>query len=211
MDKIQTAYKTSENFYDDALTQNKWWSKLYMNLFWRVNDNEIARKVLDYIPENLDGGLLDIPVGTGVFTASAYAKIPKSRITCIDYSDAMLKKASALFNQHSLSNVKCLQGDVGDLQFPENKFDIVLSMNGFHAFPDKEKAFQETARVLKKGGLFIGCFYIKGEYKPSDFVVNAVLSKKGWFTPPFQTLTGLKDILNSLYSNVEVFNENAMA
>ena len=29
-------------------------------------------------------------------------------------------------------------------------FDMVLSMNGFHAFPDKDHAFQETWRVLKK-------------------------------------------------------------
>ena len=28
-------------------------------------------------------------------------------------------------------------------------------MNGFHAFPDKKKAFSETHRVLKKGGSFI--------------------------------------------------------
>ena len=33
-----------------------------------------------------------------------------------------------------------------------NSFDIVLSMNGFHAFPDKKKAFRETHRVLKPGG-----------------------------------------------------------
>lgn len=28
-------------------------------------------------------------------------------------------------------------------------YDIVVSMNGFHAFPDKERAFRETWRVLK--------------------------------------------------------------
>jgi SAM-dependent methyltransferase len=38
---------------------------------------------------------------------------------------------------------------------------IVVSMNGFHAFPNKKKAFQETWRVLKPGGTFIACFYIK--------------------------------------------------
>lgn len=210
MDKIQSAYKTSENFYDDALTQNKWWAKLYINLFWGVNDNEIVAKVLEYIPTNFQGKLLDVPVGTGVFTASTYAKMPQAEITCIDYSEAMLKQAYALFNHHSLSNVKCLAGDVGNLQFLDNTFDIVLSMNGFHAFPDKEKAFKETARVLKKGGMLIGCFYIKGEYKRSDFVVNAVLSKKGWFTPPFKTLSELKETLSRLYSKVELHNEKAM-
>ena len=33
--------------------------------------------------------------------------------------------------------------------------DTVVSMNGFHAFPDKQKAFHEIWRVLKPGGNFI--------------------------------------------------------
>ena len=37
--------------------------------------------------------------------------------------------------------------------------DTVVSMNGFHAFLDKQKAFHEIWRVLKPGGDFIACFY----------------------------------------------------
>ena len=37
--------------------------------------------------------------------------------------------------------------------------DTVVSMNGFHAFPDKQKAFHEIWRVLKPGGNFIACFH----------------------------------------------------
>lgn len=210
MDKIQTAYKRSESIYNDVLTQSKWWSKLYINLFWGVDDNKIAEKVLRFIPDNFCGQLLDVPVGTGVFTVQTYKKLTKADITCIDYSEAMLYKAMSIFAQYGLSHVKCQQGDVGNLQFPDKSFDIVLSMNGFHAFPDKIKAFDETARVLKNGGLFIGCFYIKGEYRPTDFVVKAVLAKKGWFTPPFHTLSELQLILKTLYSHVELFNHKAM-
>ena len=36
--------------------------------------------------------------------------------------------------------------------------DTAVSMNGFHAFPDKQKAFHEIWRVLKPGGNFIACF-----------------------------------------------------
>ena len=32
-DKIKRSYKFSKNFYDDALTQNRWWSRLYFKLF----------------------------------------------------------------------------------------------------------------------------------------------------------------------------------
>ena len=119
--------------------------------------------------------------------------------------------AKKRFEDMGLSNIACVQGDVGDLKFEDETFDVLLSMNGFHAFPNKDKAFLETARVLKPGGVFCGCFYIKGKNKMSDFIVHSLLAKKGWFTPPFQTLEGLEDILHGLYSKVELFNEQSMA
>ena len=33
-DKIKKSYKFSKSFYDDAITQGKWWSKLYFKLLW---------------------------------------------------------------------------------------------------------------------------------------------------------------------------------
>lgn len=89
-------------------------------------------------------------------------------------------------------------------------FDIVLSMNGFHAFPDKEKAFRETWRVLKPGGKFIACFYIKGKSGITDSLVKNVLSKKGWFTPPFQTEEQLTDTLNGLYTDIDLHVDGSM-
>ena len=49
--------------------------------------------------------------------------------------------------------------------------DTVVSMNGFHAFPDKQKAFHEIWRVLKPGGNFIACFYIRGKSQRTDCLV----------------------------------------
>lgn len=68
-DKIQNAYKTSKNIYDDVLTQRSFFSKLYIRFFWSgTDDNEISRKVLSFIPDDFNGKLLDVPVGTAVFT-----------------------------------------------------------------------------------------------------------------------------------------------
>ena len=184
-DNITNAYKFSENIYDDVLTQRSFLSKLYISLFWGVDDNKIATDVLSIIPDDFSGKLLDIPVGTGVFTDKKYRKLNTAQIECVDYSKAMICQAQQRFS--ILPNVNCRQGDVGNLPYPDETFDIVLSMNGFHAFPDKERAFAETFRVLKKGGMFCGCFYIKGEKQMTDFAVNRFLSVKGWFTPPFQT------------------------
>jgi ubiquinone/menaquinone biosynthesis C-methylase UbiE len=84
-------------------------------------------------------------------------------------------------------------------------------MNGFHAFPDKEKAYYETYRVLKKGGLFCGCFYIKNQNRKTDWLVKTVLPKRGWFTPPFATLDELKSKLDSMYATVSLEKEQSVA
>ena len=185
-DKIQNAYESSKNIYDDVLTQGNIFSKLYIKLFWNgTNDNDIAQKVLSYIPNDFSGNLLDVPVGTTVFTEHKWI---------------------ALKDVH----IKCIQGDVSNLKMNDESYDIVVSMNGFHAFPDKKKAFQETWRVLKPGGTFIGCFYIRGKSKRTDWLVNHILSKKGWFTPPFQTEEELRNILKEMYKQIDLHIDGSM-
>ena len=209
-DKIKGSYKQSKNIYDDVLTQSKWWSKLYIRLFWGVDDMEIAEKLFHMLPDNFDGSLLDVPCGTLNLTSQKYRHISNAQITCLDYSEDMLAIARERAYQQDLSHLSLIQGDVGKLAFQDNSFDVVLSMNGFHVFPNKHKAYEETARVLKTGGLFIGCFYIKGEYSPSDFIVKTILSKKGWFTPLFQTKEDVLSVLQKYYSKVEIYSEKAM-
>ena len=199
-DKIKQSYRTSKSIYDDVLTRGTWWSRLYMNVFWGgCDDNEIARKVLAYIPYDFQGRLLDVPVGTAVFTYQKYARMKNADITCVDYSGDMLEQASSRFTDNHIPNVMTMKGDVGALPFDDERFDIVLSMNGFHAFPDKDKAYSEVNRVLRKGGKFIACFYVKGQSRISDWLVKTVLARKGWFTPPFETPDQLRVRLESGY------------
>jgi ubiquinone/menaquinone biosynthesis C-methylase UbiE len=209
-DRIKSAYHTSKNIYDDVLTQGSVFSRLYIRFFWSgTDDNEIAEKVLSYIPDDFDGRLLDVPVGTAVFTEKKWKGLKKAEIICLDYSEDMLDKAKDRLSYYD--NISFVQGDVGKLPFEDASFDTVLSMNGFHAFPDKKKAFLETNRVLKKGGSFIGCFYIKGKSKRTDWLVRRILTKKGWFTPPFLTEENLHNVLHKLYSEVECHIDGSIA
>ena len=209
-DKIQDAYESSKNIYDGILTQGNFFSRMYIKLFWSgTDDNEIARKVLSYIPDDFSGKLLDVPVGTAVFTQRKWSTLKNARITCLDYSTDMLEQAKRRLD--GKAHINFIQGDVGNLQMDDESFDIVLSMNGFHAFPDKQKAFSETCRVLKSGGDFIACFYIKGKSKRTDWLVKNILAKKGWFTPPFQTEEELKNTLQKMYKEVELHVDGSMA
>lgn len=209
-DKIQDAYESSKNIYDGVLTQGNFFSRMYIKLFWSgTDDNEIARKVLSYIPDDFSGKLLDVPVGTAVFTQRKWSSLKNAHITCLDYSTDMLEQAKRRLDGQA--HINFIQGDVGNLQMDDESFDIVLSMNGFHAFPDKQKAFRETCRVLKSGGDFIACFYIRGKSKKTDWLVKNILAKKGWFTPPFQTEEELKNTLQKMYKEVELHVDGSMA
>lgn len=81
----------------------------------------------------------NVPVGTAVFTEKKWRSLRDARITCLDYSVDMLQKAKARLED--CRNISFIQGDVGKLLLADESYDIVMSMNGFHAFPDKKKGF----------------------------------------------------------------------
>ena len=161
--KIESAYRTlgSNSFYDEMMTHSSYLGSFVDYLVWGYSKSDsdlINGRVLSYIGENFSGKLLDVPVGTGVLTIPFYSLITNADINCFDYSEEMLNQSREKAEKLNLKNIKFQQGDVGNLPYDDETFDIVLSMNGFHAFPDKEKAFSETFRVLKKEGKFCGCF-----------------------------------------------------
>ncbi|MBR0277091.1 MAG: class I SAM-dependent methyltransferase, partial [Clostridia bacterium] len=94
--------------------------------------------------------------------------------------------------------------DVGKLPFENETFDLVLSMNGLHVFPDKDKAFSEIFRVLKYGGIFCGCTYIKGECRRTDWFIDKLYVPKGYFNTPFDTKKTLENRLQKMYKTASV-------
>jgi ubiquinone/menaquinone biosynthesis C-methylase UbiE len=208
---IKKQYNKLSGGYDNLLATQSWWSKLACKIVWGFPDTAYTERLLKCLPDDFAGALLDVPVGTGLFTCEKYLLMPNARITCLDYSDGMLNAARGRFLAAGIENVTFKQGDVGALAFDDESFDFVLSMNGFHAFPDKDAAFAELHRVIKPGGSFAGCFYIKGETLRTDWFIRRVYVPGGWFTPPFMTKCELESKLKSLYSEVELCNAGAIA
>ena len=144
----------SNNFYDGMITCSTFSGKAVCRMVWAMNRQECEdylSKALSGIPEDFAGKMLEVPVGTGILTMPVYQTLPKADVTCLDYSPDMMGQAKEKAEKLHLTNVKFQQGDVGALPFADGQFDLVLSLNGFHAFPDKEAAYRETFRVLKPG------------------------------------------------------------
>ena len=213
---IRGAYRLTggSNFYDGMITCSTFSGKAVCRLVWDMNkaENDAYReKAMAGIPENFSGKLLEVPVGTGILTMPLYQTLPQADITCLDYSSDMMGQAQEKAERLHLENVTFRQGDVGALPFADGAFDIVLSLNGFHAFPDKEAAYREVFRVLKSGGTFCGCFYVAGECKQSDWFVRHIYEKTGFFTPPYETVSSLKARLEGMYTDVDRGNLKSMA
>ncbi len=201
-------------FYDGMITCSTIPGKAVCKLVWDMNkaDNDhYLQLALSGIPEDFSGRLLEVPVGTGVLTTPVYRKLARADVTCLDYSADMMASARRRAEALGLSHVRFLQGDVGALPFEDESFDIVLSLNGFHAFPDKQAAYRETRRVLRPGGVFCGCFYIRGETRRTDRLIRRFYEPKGFFTPPYETADSLKTRLKGLYSDVTLTTVKSMA
>ena len=210
-EEIKASYKALgggfANLYDGIITRSTPIGKLMDSVVWGLDAKLAAKWINDAlapIPDDFKGTLLEVPVGTGVLTVPVYQSLPEAQITCLDYSAEMMKNAERRAEALAVQNVSFVQGDVGALPFEDESFDVVLSLNGFHAFPDKDAAFKETCRVLKKGGIFCGCFYIAGEFKRTDWFVKHMYVPKGFFTPPFETKETLEKRLKELYAEVRV-------
>ena len=181
-------------FYEDFLLKNNWKQKRYRKILWGgVELDEVVQKLLSYIPENFQGRLLDVPAGTGVFTHEKYAQLNEAKIVCLEPREKEAEQLKEVLGQdENCSHVKVIDGKIGRLPFRRERFDVVLCMNGFQAFQNKSRAFSEVTRVLRKRGRLIGCFYVKGQSKKADWFVKHVYAKKGWFAPPYDTLSSLR-------------------
>ena len=215
-ENIRNAYRLtgSNNFYDGMITCSTVSGKAVCRLVWDMGKEECGEylnKAFTGVPEDFAGKLLEVPVGTGILTMPLYQTLPRADITCLDYSPDMMGQAREKAERMGLQNVQFRQGDVGALPYEDSSFDIVLSLNGFHTFPDKEAAYRETFRVLKPGGTFCGCFYVKGEHKRTDWFVRHVYENAGFFTPPYETVSSLKARLEGMYADVDMGNLKSMA
>jgi ubiquinone/menaquinone biosynthesis C-methylase UbiE len=185
--KIGKAYDQASKDYDNYILGENIFLKILKKIALGLDKEaaEVCTKITrDMLSRLKKGIVLDVPAGTGLFTFEEYAKHPNILFVAAEYSRGMLKQAQQKIKKLNAKNIHPVRADVGNLPFKAESFDAVLSLNGIHSFPEKEKAVSEMSRVLKTGGRIHGSLVLRGERWLTDLILETAYYRLLWFTRP---------------------------
>jgi ubiquinone/menaquinone biosynthesis C-methylase UbiE len=98
-----------------------------------------------------DGTVLDVGTGPGVLLVELARHRPDLRLTGVDLSSDMAAAAERNLSEFG-ARASTRVGDVKDLPFPDQSFDLIVSSFSLHHWDDLDAAVAELARVLRPGG-----------------------------------------------------------
>jgi ubiquinone/menaquinone biosynthesis C-methylase UbiE len=111
---------------------------------------EATQLLIEMAGIDASANVLDLACGAGAVACSA-AKAAK-HVTGIDLTPAMIEQAKVLQASQGLSNLSWQIGDVMQLPFEPDVFDVVLTRYSFHHFIHPASVLAEMFRVCKPGG-----------------------------------------------------------
>jgi ubiquinone/menaquinone biosynthesis C-methylase UbiE len=156
-------------------------NQLLMKLVWGVDLKELnplSTRLGSLFQDTKN--ILDVPCGTGGISLEVYKAFPDKQFIAVDFSLDMLQTLKKRCEYEGINNVIFVRADVSKLPFKESAVDVCMSLNGFHAFPEPQKAAQEIGRVCK--GSMLVTVVCAGERAISDFFIKRIMIPKGFFT-----------------------------
>jgi SAM-dependent methyltransferase len=115
---------------------------------------ELTGAIRSAFPDTAPHELSVLDVGCGPGFMGIVLALAGFDVTSIDYTPAMLDQARANALEHH-AHVDFLQMDVERLEFPDEWFDVVVSRNVTWNLPHPCRAYEQWARVLRRGGLLL--------------------------------------------------------
>lgn len=95
--------------------------------------------------------VLECACGTGLLTGIIAERC--KHLTATDFSQKMLRQAAKKCQAYS--NVTFQPGNILDIDFPAETFDVVIAANVIHLLEDPRRALSEIDRVCRRGGRMI--------------------------------------------------------
>ena len=128
-----------EEYTDLAATYDKRWAA-YLHASLKMTQNVVAT-----LPARR---ILDVACGTGLLLEILAKRPDEPELVGIDRVPAMLDEARRRLGQ----GVTLLEGDAAMLPFDDAVFQLVVSTNALHYFPDPDAVLHEIRRVISPSG-----------------------------------------------------------
>jgi len=155
------------------------WAPVYDLVFGKVFATGRAASIA--AAEFVGGRILEVGIGTGI-SLERYSR--NNRITGIDISAPMLRKAQERVHALGLTNVDALSVmDAAKLAFADGSFDVVVAQYVITAVPDPDATLDEFARVVRPGGEIILVNHLGAESGPRALFEAAfapIARRLGW-------------------------------
>lgn len=173
---------------------------IFANIINRKTHKGLCAKVAEEISATDE--VLECACGTGLLSG-VIARKCKS-LVATDFSQKMLKKASKKYR--SYSNIEFREGNILQIEYLDEHFDIVVAANVIHLLDEPYKALSELDRVCRKGGkIIIPTYMNKNEKEKTSQFANAVGKAGADFKRQFTFDTYKQFIKEAGYTNVDYF------
>ncbi len=119
---------------------------------------EFAKQCIEFLKDKSRKTLLDLGCGDG--RDSIFFAKKRYKVTAVDVSPIALQILKKKIHEEKITNIKIIEQNLQDLQFPESSFDIIYAHLSLHYFLDEqtEQIFKMLHKLLKRDGfLFIKC------------------------------------------------------
>jgi SAM-dependent methyltransferase len=118
---------------------------------------QLEKTVLPRVVRDYDPGTDVFEIGPGPGLVTDLLRQGYARVTCIEIDE---KLARSLDRRMAGLNVEVHRGDATAMPFGDASFSAAISMTMLHHVPSAEpqdRLLAETCRVLRPGGVFVGC------------------------------------------------------
>lgn len=186
-------------FYQNACKPKGWGGKLMLNMM-NKGHAFMAKWGFSHIDIKEHKRALDIGCGGGVNIKKMLAENADIHVSGIDYSEVSVQKSRDV-NTKAIKAGRCeiRQGNVMELPYDADKFNLVTAFETIYFWPDIEEAFKGINRVLSAGGKFLICNETNGEIKEHEKWTERIAGMKIYNSEQLE-----KALKNAGFSEVKI-------
>ena len=135
-----------------------------MSRVFEKGNSELNALVFETLSVRENDHVLEIGSGTGTLIKEIADHLTKGFIEGIDFSKPMVEIARKKNRKHiKTGKVKIHAGDFDQMQFDDDCFDKIFSVNTIYFWKNPQQTISRIGRMLKPGGRLVVGFHAKND------------------------------------------------